>query len=206
MKAGNHMCDFDIIVLGAGPAGSAAACWAARQGARVALVDKARFPRDKLCGGLVTERSRRLFHDVFDRDLDFSRILSRQDVAFCHAGQHLASLQDVPPMHLGMRRDLDNQMFHHALQAGATDYSGHPVSGITGTTVLFRTGATIRAPVLIGADGVNSIVARQLFGAAFDRATIGFGLEIEADPALLDPAQIRVRPLCGPEGAVVTGQ
>lgn len=42
---------FDVVVVGAGPAGSAAAVSAARAGLSVALVDKARFPRHKLCGG-----------------------------------------------------------------------------------------------------------------------------------------------------------
>ena len=40
----------DVIVVGAGPAGSAAACYAAREGYRVLLVDRATFPRDKVCG------------------------------------------------------------------------------------------------------------------------------------------------------------
>ncbi|MEM7075912.1 MAG: FAD-dependent oxidoreductase, partial [Pseudomonadota bacterium] len=44
---------FDIVILGAGPAGSAAAVTARARGLSVALIDKARFPRDKLCGGLV---------------------------------------------------------------------------------------------------------------------------------------------------------
>jgi len=44
---------FDVLVVGSGPAGSVAALVLARGGARVALVDKARFPRDKACGDLV---------------------------------------------------------------------------------------------------------------------------------------------------------
>ena len=44
---------FDVVVAGAGPAGSIAALVLARSGARVALVDKAAFPRDKACGDLV---------------------------------------------------------------------------------------------------------------------------------------------------------
>lgn len=187
------MQEFDIIVIGAGPAGSAAACWAARQGATVALVDKARFPRDKLCGGLVTERSRCVFQEVFCHDLDFSQVLTRHEVTFCHEDQTLACLQDVPPMHLSMRRDLDNQMFEHAIRSGAADHSGRPVSGIDGTTVLFRDGEAIQGRILIGADGVNSVVARHLFGTAFDKATIGFGLEIEADPTTFDPSRQSLR-------------
>src|ERR1700748_2466048 len=47
---------FDVVVAGAGPAGSVAALVLARGGARVALVDKASFPRDKACGDLVGPR------------------------------------------------------------------------------------------------------------------------------------------------------
>src|ERR1044072_6314565 len=49
--------DFDVIVAGGGPAGSTAAFHLARAGARVALFDRARFPRDKPCGGGITARA-----------------------------------------------------------------------------------------------------------------------------------------------------
>src|SRR3990172_7507820 len=48
---------YDTIVVGAGPAGSAAARLPAQGGARVLLLDRARFPRDKPCGGAVTIRA-----------------------------------------------------------------------------------------------------------------------------------------------------
>ncbi len=48
---------FDVLVVGAGPAGSATALRLARGGARVLLADRARFPRDKPCGGGLTGRA-----------------------------------------------------------------------------------------------------------------------------------------------------
>ena len=51
---------FDVLVVGAGPAGSTAAYRLAREGASVLLVDRARFPRDKPCGGGLTRRAFRL--------------------------------------------------------------------------------------------------------------------------------------------------
>src|ERR1017187_9843075 len=51
-----EMSSFDAVVAGAGPGRSVAASELARSGARVALVDKARFPRDKACGDLVGPR------------------------------------------------------------------------------------------------------------------------------------------------------
>ena len=47
----------DVLVVGAGPAGSAAAAWAARGGAEVVLADAAVFPRDKTCGDGLTPRA-----------------------------------------------------------------------------------------------------------------------------------------------------
>ena len=47
----------DVLVVGAGPAGSAAAAWAARSGADVVLADAAVFPRDKTCGDGLTPRA-----------------------------------------------------------------------------------------------------------------------------------------------------
>ena len=47
----------DVLVVGAGPAGSAAAAWAARTGLDVVLADAATFPRDKTCGDGLTPRA-----------------------------------------------------------------------------------------------------------------------------------------------------
>lgn len=67
----------DIVVIGAGPAGTAAAITAARRGRKVIVIDKARFPRDKCCGdGLTTLALRQLESLGFDR----SAIPSWQDV------------------------------------------------------------------------------------------------------------------------------
>ena len=65
---------YDALVIGAGPAGSSTAMYLARAGARVLLVDKARFPRDKPCGGGLTGRAlKRIPVDpspVVERDVD----------------------------------------------------------------------------------------------------------------------------------------
>jgi flavin-dependent dehydrogenase len=47
----------DVVVVGAGPSGSAAAAWAARRGRDVLVIDSARFPRDKACGDGLTPRA-----------------------------------------------------------------------------------------------------------------------------------------------------
>ena len=55
---------FDVLIVGSGPAGSIAALVLARGGARVALVDKTAFPRDKACGDLIGPRGVQLLRDL----------------------------------------------------------------------------------------------------------------------------------------------
>ncbi|KPA21513.1 putative oxidoreductase [Shimia sp. SK013] len=187
------MSDFDIIVIGAGPAGSAAAAWAAKHGARVALVDKATFPRNKLCGGLFTERSRRYYREIFGQDFDLTQAVTRHDIAFWHEGSELAVIRDIPPLHLTMRLDLDDTLFRHALDAGAVDFSGRSIAQLSENSMSFKNGETLTTDILIGADGVNSIVAKHLFGAAFDTETVGFGLEIELSEVTQNPGKNQLR-------------
>lgn len=186
------MQQFDIVIIGAGPAGSAAAVTAAHAGLSVALVDKARFPRAKLCGGLVTGRARLHYERIFGVPLDPDLFQPRRHIAFYMDGAPLGPARHDMPMHLTMRWDMDAHLFDRARAAGALDFTGRRVAALDldAAIVTLSDGRALRYRVLIGADGVNSLVARQLFGRAFDPARIGFALEIEA-PA--DPADEIVR-------------
>lgn len=184
---------FDVIVIGGGPSGGAAAHVAARAGLRVALVDKHTFPRDKLCGGGFTGRSYMYYKDIFGEPIPDDIILTK-DVAEYHAeGEQLARIEGIPEIHMTMRRDLDASIVAHALASGAEDYCGKAVDEIDldAQQVVLRDGQRLGYAVLIGADGANSGVARALYGAAFDHDRIGFGLEIEA-PAPAPDAPVRI--------------
>lgn len=179
---------FDIVVLGAGPAGSAAAATAARSGLRCALVDRADFPRDKLCGGLFTGRSVRALGRIFDAKPEGALFLRSDKVRFSAAGRVLSEFSDGPPVYLTQRRALDAWLRTMALDQGAVPLTGH-MQGLdeAAHTLTLRDGRELRYGVLIGADGVNSPTARALFGRAFDPDTIGFGLEMEVPHAALPP-------------------
>ncbi|PVA10889.1 hypothetical protein DC366_03610 [Pelagivirga sediminicola] len=77
---------FDVLIIGAGPAGTAAAITARRAGLSAALIDKAAFPRAKLCGGLVTGRAQKHYRAIFGQDLDPALFEPRHEIAF-HAGE-----------------------------------------------------------------------------------------------------------------------
>lgn len=185
------MADFDILVIGAGPAGSAAAAQAARAGLSVALIDRARFPRDKLCGGLFTGRSARHMAAVFGLEVTPDIFARQTRLCFVARGEVLRDLSG-PPVFLTMRMALDARLFARAVELGAVPITGQAVKSIDpgACTVTLADGQTLSGRVLIGADGVNSPTARALFGRAHDPATIGFGLEIEGPPRPLGVIEI----------------
>lgn len=170
-----------MVVIGSGPAGSAVAVTAVRAGLSVAVVDKASFPRDKLCGGLFTGRSEKAMRAIFSLDVTPETFVTSNHMRFSARGEVLAEIKDAPPVHLTMRRDLDAMLHAHAVQAGATAYLGHALEAIdqSANHITLKGGTQLGYRVLVGADGVNSMVARLLYGRPFDPDTIGFGLEIE---------------------------
>lgn len=170
---------FDLIVLGAGPAGAACARTAAKLGLSVALVDKARFPRDKLCGGGLSGRATKHYARIFDRPLPDVPLAKRDAITFCAFGEPLIEDLEAPVMHLAMRHAFDASLVAAALEAGAQDFMGR-----TGTIDLDGPAYDLDdlrlvAPLIVAADGVNSATAKLLFGTSFDREKIGFALEIE---------------------------
>ncbi len=145
---------FDALVVGAGPAGSTAAFRLARAGARVLLIDKSRFPRDKPCGGGLTYRALRLLPfsvapvveeevDVFELGLGFRRRFVRRTAE--------------PLVVMTQRRRLDSFLVEQAREAGAEFSDGAKVE----LSPLAVDGVPIDATVLIGADGVNGVTAKS---------------------------------------------
>ncbi len=153
---------YDALVVGAGPAGSSTAIHLARSGARVLLVDKARFPRDKPCGGGLTGRAlQRIPVDpspVVERDVDRFELRLRYGSSFVRG-------HDAPLIRMTQRRRLDAFLVGQAVSAGAELRDGVRVEAIepSETGVAARIGGTrAHAGVLVGADGANGIVARTI--------------------------------------------
>ena len=171
----------DLIVIGAGPAGASAAAQARALGLSVALVDRARFPRDKLCGGGVSGRAMGHLGQVFG-DLPTDLFLPLSRVRLKVAGQVIGDHADLPAIHMTMRRAFDAALLARATALGAHTLTGAKLATLdadTGTVTL-SDGTSLQGRVILGADGVNSAVARHLFGRAYDPATIGFAMEVEA--------------------------
>ncbi len=173
----------DVIVVGAGPAGAVAATLLARAGARVRLLDRARFPRDKLCGDTINPGAlgelRRLGLaapvEAAGLRVDGMRLTGPTGVAV--EGRYPGGLHGRALL----RRDLDWALVGQAVAAG----------------VRFEPGVTVRGPLVAGGSGepsITGVIVRALgavqtlrapitIAADGRRSTIGFALGLARHPA-----------------------
>lgn len=154
---------YDVAVVGAGPAGSTAARYLAKEGLSVCLIDKDNFPRDKPCGGGFSETLLNEFSYLEKRRSDFLRGVARAGVL--HSPNRRIILRGKVDMALTKRVDFDNVLYELAVEAGVEPYVGERAKTLVlseeKTTVRLSTGRTLESRFVIGADGVNSTLARQ---------------------------------------------
>lgn len=174
---------YTVIIAGGGPAGSSAAFTLAKQGIHVCLIDKAVFPREKLCGGLLTLRSKKIFDTVFGGNWDKAWNYQSNGIHFCTREKHLNGTDSYSELSFTHRISFDDYLLNMAKEAGAVVLEGDGILQLDthAKSCTLRSGKTLSYTYLIGADGVNSIVAKTLFGSSFDKDTIGFALEVEVD-------------------------
>jgi len=175
----------DVIVAGAGPAGAIAAIVLARAGARVLLVDREEFPRDKLCGDTLNPGAVRLLDSLELRGGALAGARPLRGMRLTGPRASVSALYGQPSVGLSVRRrDLDAWLVDEAIRAGARFEGGltikHPLieHGPEGATVrgLVLSSANpdrdLRMPALftIAADGRRSSIARALGLVGHDNA------------------------------------
>jgi flavin-dependent dehydrogenase len=173
----------DVLIAGAGPAGAVAAIVLARAGARVRLLDRVAFPRDKLCGDTVNPgtlgelRRLGLSQPVEEIGLriDGMRVTGPGGVTV--DGHYPDGLYGRAIL----RRDLDWALLRSAIAAGAELESGVAVRA----PIVVESGATkLVAGVTVGAEGhMGELRARVLIAADGRRATLAFALGLARHPS-----------------------
>ena len=171
----------EVIVVGGGPAGAATAIALRRRGIDVLVIDRASFPRDKVCGDVLLPEAQHTLHSL---GLDLKKIRS---IAYPCLGARYVPGQGSEiagdfrdgdgrsrPWWMVRRREFDEWLLAQAARAGASIVEGISVDNVLrdgdsvcGVETRGRNGRPqrIRARVVVGADGASSTIARAV-GAA----------------------------------------
>ena len=205
----------DVVVVGAGPAGSAAAAWAARAGRDVLVVDSAQFPRDKACGDGLTPRAVAELERLGLGPWLDSRIRHRGlrmsgfggEVEIDWPGPSFPSTGSAVP-----RTELDDRIREVAADEGAKMLLGVKAVGVQHdslgrvASLQLDSGASIGCTDLIVADGARSTLGRVL-GREWHKETV-YGVAIRgyiATPRSNEPWITSHLELRSPQGEVLPG-
>jgi len=201
----------DVLVVGAGPGGSAAAALLARAGCRVTAVDRAAFPRDKACAEYMGPETVRLLDglgvvpalEAAGAAPLYGTAVTAARGSRLHGRFALAGPPPFRPTGLSVaRRVLDAILVGAARTAGATVLERTAVEellydrgAVAGAVVRDAEGArcAIRARLTIGADGLHSVVARRLGGRRHGRPRrIAFVAHLDGVAGMGDSAEMHV--------------
>src|SRR6516162_7787381 len=182
---------FDIIVVGGGPAGSAAGAILARKGCRVLILDRARFPRDKPCGDYLNPECTAAMNRIGMLEPVRAAAVPVSGMRiFAPDGTSAHTVFSSGTGYALSRRTLDHLLLSQAACAGAVVHEESRVVALSHQREAFTVSAEngrlpdrahdYSAPIVIGADGLRSTVAR-LAGAGDPprggRYTVGGYLE-----------------------------
>lgn len=161
----------DVVIIGAGPAGSATALFLARQGHRVTLLDRAAFPRDKACGEYLTPGAVRMLRDeigILSKLLDAGASALTEETVVPHNRRAFSG----PTNALACPRVVTDKALRDAAEAAGVcvreNFNVRQIlrnsdgfCGVSGTEANGET-QTFRAKVVVGADGTHSLLAREM--------------------------------------------
>jgi geranylgeranyl reductase family protein len=193
-----ELAEWDVAVVGAGPAGLTAALAAAGVGARTVVIERAEHPRYKTCGGgligaSLTVAARHMQVPARDRIHAITATLNGRR-AFTRRA-------DAPLLSMVSREDFDDALRKAAADAGVTMRQRATVRGIGEDGGLawarLADGTSVRARVLVGADGSSGVSSRYV-GVRFQQVDLGLELEIPVPPPVAAQWQARVMLDWGP--------
>lgn len=157
----------DVAIIGLGPAGATLGYLLAKRGMRVLGIDYKKFPREKLCAGLITYKTQSLINNLVPGSLDF---LEKEKIIFFSDWNYGIGTKKQgifwqgkleEPFKIVERQRYDYFWYKKFLEAGGKILTARVV-GIREDKLFLDNGETLQAKFIIGADGVNSVVRKYL--------------------------------------------
>jgi len=156
---------YDVVVAGAGPSGATAAYYLAKQGKSVALVDRAKFPREKACGGGLCVHIEEFEHIMSNWD-DFLESKCLRGIVYGPEFLPVDYVSEKPFFYNIRRLQFDNKLVEYAVAEGATLIEGIAVKDFEVSeekvVVKLRNGEEISGEVIIGAGGSYDLVSKRI--------------------------------------------
>jgi geranylgeranyl reductase family protein len=183
---------YDVLIVGAGPSGSYLAYLLSKKGFTVTLLDKESFPRDKVCGGGLSQKTVELL------DFDILPIMQKKIIGSYLTYQNKDTIIKDLPYRGGaavLRSDFDNFILEKAIGKGTKFYDKTIFQDLKYEKdhLEIRTSkTTIKCKYLIGADGVYSKVRNKLFGREIVNYTPAIEALIYLDQKIIDKIGNRV--------------
>jgi len=172
---------YDVLIVGAGPAGTLLGYRLAEYGLKVLILEKEKIPRYKTCGAGITVRAEKLIpfsiNEIVERTIDSIELT-------CKLGGPFKKRSEQPFCYMTMRDKFDAFLANNAQEQGVELIDGTTVREIIPendcVTVATHDGLTFSALFVAGCDGANSIVARSM--GLMPQEWIGAALEMECAP------------------------
>ena len=166
----NNIRHIKVLVIGAGPAGSVLGYLLLKSGTDCLLVDRASFPREKICGGGLTPKAWRLLDELMP-NLKYDYVPVRH-MRFQFEDGPMCEFESELEIRMTNRKDFDYALLQHYLQAGGKlqkeGFARFEQLPDKRLLVTMKSGLQLTCDYLVAADGANSMVRRQMLGKPKD--------------------------------------
>ena len=165
MKETNYLTT-EVVVIGAGPAGSTCAYLLKKAGVDCMLFDQAEFPRDKICGGGLTVKSYTLLQELMPQlHYDYKSI---KKIRLLVDNKNVCEFEPSDEVRIVGRKEFDHALLQQYIQIGGQfergSFSKYEEQSDGKILVTLKSGKQILCNYLVGADGANSQVRKQVAG------------------------------------------
>lgn len=169
---------YDVAIVGAGPAGSSLAYWLTQEGFDVVIIDKDFFPRKKVCAGGLTAKITKIL--PFDIGSVIENKIYQVSLTRKLKGE-FTKKYDKTLIYAVDRARFDDFLIKQAKNIGANFLEGEKAKKLKlgkDVSIIFTTNKTIKAKIIVGADGANSFIAKSIGLKPFDYLCMGIQAEL----------------------------